>query len=142
MATAAAASPALAARTPYRVTLHQMECCNCNHGCGCQFAGYPDRGSCEFVIGFEIIDGRLGTVQLAGARGIVVCKYPGAIHQGNGKVTLFLDRALKPEQLVAVLEVQQEPIRDACRGRRRTCTSSIPRAGSCGATGACAPRAR
>jgi len=176
MATPAAASPALAARTPYRVTLHQMECCNCNHGCGCQFAGYPDRGSCEFVIGFEIIDGRLGTVQLAGARGIVVCKYPGAIHQGNGKVTLFLDRALKPEQVVAVsailsgqmggmpwealaatvtsfagpvlepiemtvsgthsryripgvLEVQQEPIRDAVSGQEKDVHIVYPKGG-------------
>jgi hypothetical protein len=102
MAATAAVSPGVAARTPYRVTLHQIECCNCNHGCGCQFAGYPDRGSCEFLIGFEIIDGRFGTVQLAGARGIVVCRYPRAIHEGNGKVTLFLDRTLKPEQVVAV----------------------------------------
>ena len=105
MATPASASPGVAARTPYRVTLHQMECCNCNHGCGCQFAGYPDRGNCEFLIGFEIIDGKFGTVPLAGARGIVVCDYPGAIHQGNGKVVLFLDRSLKPEQVQAVATI-------------------------------------
>lgn len=176
MATPAAASPALAARTPYRVTLHQMECCNCNHGCGCQFAGYPDRDSCEFLIGFEIIDGRLGAVQLAGARGIVVCQYPGAIHEGNGKVTLFLDRALKSDQVVAVsailsgqmggmpwealagtvtsftgpvlepiemtasgthsryripgiLEVQQEPIRDAVSGEEKDVHIVYPKGG-------------
>ena len=72
MATPASAAPGVAARTPYRVTLHQMECCNCNHGCGCQFAGYPDRGNCEFLIGFEIMDGKFGTVPLAGARGTLV----------------------------------------------------------------------
>ena len=88
----AAASPGVVARTPYRVTLHQIECCNCNHGCGCQFAGYPDHGSCEFLIGFEIIDGQFGTVPLAGARGVVVTKYPGALHEGKGEVVLFLDR--------------------------------------------------
>lgn len=105
MTTPAAASPGAATRTPYRVTLHQMECCNCNHGCGCQFAGYPDRDSCEFLIGFEIIEGRFGSVPLAGARGVVVCEYPGAIHEGNGKVALFLDRSLKPEQVDAVAAI-------------------------------------
>lgn len=105
MATPATASPGLAARTPYRVTLHQIECCNCNHGCGCQFAGYPDRGSCEFLIGFEMIDGKFGSVPLAGARGVIVCKYPGAIHEGNGTVVLFLDRRLKPEQVEAVATI-------------------------------------
>ncbi len=105
MATPAAGSPGVAARTPYRVTLHQIECCNCNHGCGCQFAGYPDHGSCEGLIGFEIIDGQFGTVPLAGARGVVVCKYPGAIHEGKGEVVLFLDRALKPKQVEAVATI-------------------------------------
>jgi hypothetical protein len=105
MSMPAAASPGVAARTPYRVTLHQIECCNCNHGCGCQFAGYPDHGSCEFLIGFEIIDGQFGTVPLAGARGVVVCKYPGAIHEGKGEVVLFLDRALKPKQVEAVATI-------------------------------------
>lgn len=105
MATPATASPDVAARTPYRVTLHQIECCNCNHGCGCQFAGYPDRGGCEFLLGFEIIDGKFGTTSLAGARGVIVCKYPGAIHEGNGTVVLFLDRRLKPEQVEAVATI-------------------------------------
>ena len=105
MAKPAPASPGVAARTPYRVTLHQVECCNCNHGCGCQFAGYPDAGACEFLIGFEIIDGKFGTVPLSGARGVVVCEYPGAIHEGNGKVLLFLDRSLKPEQVQAVATI-------------------------------------
>lgn len=105
MATPAAVSPGVATRTPYRVTLHQMECCNCNHGCGCQFAGYPDRGTCEFLIGFEIIDGKFGAVPLAGARGVIVCMYPGAIHEGNGKIVLFLDRSLKPDQVQAVATI-------------------------------------
>jgi hypothetical protein len=102
--TQAVAQPesAPAARTPFRVTLHQMECCNCNHGCGCQFAGFPDQAGCEFLIGFQIIDGKFGDVALDGARGVVVCKYPGAIHEGNGDVALFLDRSLRPEQLQAL----------------------------------------
>lgn len=105
MTTAATATPGVAARTPYRVTLHQIECCNCNHGCGCQFAGYPDHGGCDFLLGFEIIDGKFGNVPLAGARGIVACQYPAAIHEGNGKVILFLDRSLKPEQVQAVATI-------------------------------------
>jgi hypothetical protein len=105
MATPATASPGVGARTPFRVRLHQMECCNCNHGCGCQFAGYPDGGSCEFLIGFEIIDGKFGAVPLAGARGVLVSRYPGAIHQGNGAAVLFLDRSLKPNQVEALATI-------------------------------------
>jgi hypothetical protein len=102
-APAASAGPAAAgARTPYRVTLHQIETCNCNHGCGCQFAGFPDHGGCEFLIGFKIIEGGFGDVALAGAKGVIVCLYPGAIHQGNGNVALFLDRGLRKEQVEAL----------------------------------------
>lgn len=108
MAQATATSPASTtapARTPYRVTLHHLECCNCNHGCNCQFGGYPDLGSCEFMLGFQVIEGQYGKVSLDGAKFVVACMYPRAIHEGNGQVALFIDEQATPEQADAIATI-------------------------------------
>jgi hypothetical protein len=97
------------AKTPYRVKLHHIECCNCNHGCNCQFGGFPDKGACEFMLGFQVIEGRYGEVRLDGTKFIAACMYPKAIHEGNGKVALFIDDKATPEQtdaLTAILSGQ------------------------------------
>ncbi len=102
--TQAAAQPAAgpATRVPYRVRLHQMESCNCSHGCNCQFEGYPREGRCEFIVGAEVIEGRFGDVSLDGLRFVLACKYPKAIHEGNGTVALFVDRSARPAQVEAL----------------------------------------
>jgi hypothetical protein len=89
------------ARTAYRVRAISVEACNCAHGCNCQFGGTPNEGKCEFVIGYEVRDGRFGDVDLAGVRAVVAAKYPGAIHEGNGHVVLFLDERVSPRQTEA-----------------------------------------
>ena len=102
------AQPAIQApaRTQYRVTLHQIEACNCSTACNCQFSGYPDNGAgCEAIIGFEIIDGSYGSVSLGGVRAVVAMMYPKAIHEGNGRVAWFVDAKTRPEQRDALLTV-------------------------------------
>ena len=112
MAQATATSPMPSTtpiRTPYRVTLHHIECCNCNHGCNCQFGGFPDLGPCEFMLGFQVIEGQYGQVSLDGVKFVVACKYPKAIHEGNGQVALFIDEeaaAGQVEALTAILSGQ------------------------------------
>ena len=49
-------------KTPYRVKADSIEACNCQHGCNCQFGGYPNEGKCEAIIGFEVKAGRFGNV--------------------------------------------------------------------------------
>lgn len=108
MSPATAASPASSTaptRTPYQVSLHHIECCNCNHGCNCQFGGYPDKGPCEFMLGFQVIEGRYGNVRLDDAKFVVACMYPKAIHEGNGRVALFIDQAATPEQIDALTTI-------------------------------------
>jgi hypothetical protein len=89
-------------QTPYRITVHLIECCNCNHGCNCQFAGYPDHGNCEFLQGGEIIEGRFGDVSLGGVRWVTAIAYPGAIHEGNGRVALYIDEKASDQQFSAL----------------------------------------
>ncbi|MBI4262926.1 MAG: DUF1326 domain-containing protein [Acidobacteria bacterium] len=93
------------ARTLYRVKAESVEACNCQHGCNCQFAGVPNEGKCEFIIGYEVKDGRFGDVSLNGLRAVVAAKYPNAIHEGNGHVVLFVDDKASQEQTDAIVSI-------------------------------------
>lgn len=84
---------------PWRLTVHNMEACNCSNGCGCQFNGFPDYGGCEAIVGYEVIAGHYGDVDLAGVRAVFAGKWPKAIHEGNGKGVLFIDASARPEQV-------------------------------------------
>ena len=94
-----------AARTAYRVTADSIEACNCQHGCNCQFAGVPNEGKCEFIIGFAVKEGRFGDISLDGMRAAVVAKYPNAIHEGHGHVALFIDEAASEDQTTALATI-------------------------------------
>ena len=100
-----AAAQANAGKTPYRVKAESIEACNCHHGCNCQFAGYPNEGLCEFIIGYEVKDGRFGKVSLKGVRAVVALKYPKAIHEGHGRGVLFVDQKASPEQVNALAAI-------------------------------------
>jgi hypothetical protein len=88
-------------RTPYRVKAMSVEACSCAHGCNCQFDGTPNEGICEFVIGYDVKEGKFGQVDLRGMRAVVAAKYPGPIHEGRGQVVLFVDQQARPEQVEA-----------------------------------------
>jgi hypothetical protein len=99
------AAPATGVRAPYRITVHNIEACNCSHGCGCQFSGFPDKGGCEAFIGGEVKEGKYGEVDLAGMRYVIACMYPKAIHEGNGKVALFIDARATEAQFDAMVMI-------------------------------------
>jgi hypothetical protein len=100
-----ASTPGVATRAPYKVAVHHMECCNCSHGCNCQFEGYPNAGKCEFLIGWQVIEGRFGAIVLDGVRFIVAAMYPKAIHEGNGRVVLFVDAKARQDQVQAIAAI-------------------------------------
>lgn len=108
MSQAPAASPDQAAtdgHTPYRIKVHNLEVCNCNHGCGCQFAGFPDHGGCEALLGYEVIEGEFGDVDLTGARTVIGAKWPGAIHEGGGHVVMFVEEDASDEVVEALATI-------------------------------------
>lgn len=117
--TKAKKSPARAkdGKTPFRVKAESIEACNCQHGCNCQFAGYPNEGKCEFIVGYEVKDGKFGNVSLKGVRAVVAAKYPKAIHEGHGHVVLFIDEKATQEQVNAFATILPERWAE-CRGRR------------------------
>jgi len=89
-------------RTSFKVKAMSLEACNCAHGCNCQFGGFPNEGNCEFLIGYEVRDGKFGKVDLNGVRFVVAAKYPKAIHEGGGHVALFIDEKATAEQVGAI----------------------------------------
>jgi hypothetical protein len=91
--------------TPYKLRLDQIESCNCPPNCPCQFAGLPTYGGCHFLLGFRVQQGMFGPVMLDGATFVVICMYPGAIHQGNGRAALFVDQSLRVEQIDAIFHI-------------------------------------
>jgi hypothetical protein len=97
--------PATGLHTPWRITVHNIEACNCTPGCNCQFTGFPDAGKCEAMIGGEVQEGRFGDVQLAGVRYVIACMYPKAIHEGAGKVAVFIDERATPAQAEAMATI-------------------------------------
>jgi hypothetical protein len=107
MGQSAAASESIASgiRTPWRMTVHNVEACNCSPGCNCQFTGFPDKGNCEALIGGEVKDGTYGNVSLAGVRYVIAFIYPKAIHQGGGNVALFIDERATREQADALAAI-------------------------------------
>jgi len=84
---------------PYRLKVHHLEVCNCNHGCGCQFGGFPDFGTCEAIIGIEVIEGNYGAIDLAGLQVVIAVNWPKAIHEGNGTAVMFVDESASDEQV-------------------------------------------
>ena len=92
-------------RPTYRVRAQSVEACNCAHGCNCYLGGTPNEGICEFIIGYDILEGRLGDVDLRGVRAVVAAKYPNAIHEGHGHVVLFVDQGASPEQVTALVTI-------------------------------------
>lgn len=91
----------------WSLSMHHIECCNCSHGCGCQFAGFPDSesGGCEAMLGFEVISGHYKELDLSGLKMVFAAMWPKAIHEGNGKGVLFIDSAANEEQVTALATI-------------------------------------
>jgi hypothetical protein len=88
-------------KVAYQAKVDWIEACNCQHGCNCQFGGYPNEGKCEFLLGFVIKEGHYGDVSMNGVRAAVAMQYPKAIHEGNGHVVLFVDDKATAQQAEA-----------------------------------------
>ena len=101
----ATANPEAPSRTGYRLRAKQMEMCNCDYNCNCQFGGFPNHGSCEFLMGLDITDGHFGDVSLNGVKVAFGAKYPKAIHEGNGHVVLFVDESATDEQVESLVSI-------------------------------------
>lgn len=83
------------------------EFCNCDFGCGCNFAGFPNSkdGSCRALVGMDIREGSCGDVDLGGVKAVGIIEWPKAIHEGNGKTVFIVDPATTDEQIEALSQI-------------------------------------
>lgn len=76
--------------------------CNCDYGCPCNFNALPTTGDCEGQWTWHVEHGHLGGVTLDGLNFSVAADWPGAIHEGNGEATVFVDDRADEQQLEAI----------------------------------------
>ena len=91
----------------WRMKAKYYEACNCALGCPCNMSGLPTHGFCEGSIAFQVVDGERDGVSLKGAKVAGSVKWPGAIHEGNGNMAVFIDgNAEQKDALVQILTAQ------------------------------------
>lgn len=91
--------------TPWQIKATELVNCNCAYGCPCQFSALPTHGHCEAVTCMEISEGHFGDVTLDGLRFGAIFQWPKAIHEGNGRVQLFIDERASDAQRDAILKI-------------------------------------
>lgn len=91
----------------WRIRAKYYEACNCAYGCPCNMNGFPTHGHCDGTICFLVVEGERDGVDLAGAKVASAAMWPGAIHEGNGKLAVFIDATdEQAEALGAILTAE------------------------------------
>ncbi len=82
-----------------------VEACNCDHGCPCNFNGFPTYGFCRALVLFHIRNGNYGDTDLSSLDVVCAFSWPKAIHEGNGTCQLFITKNSSEEQRNAILSI-------------------------------------
>lgn len=82
-----------------------LQACNCDYGCPCEFSAPPTMGFCDGMGAWRIERGEHDGLSLDGLGLAFAAKWPGAIHEGNGSVCLFVDEKASPEQRAALIAI-------------------------------------
>lgn len=91
----------------WRIKARYYEACNCDLGCPCNMSGFPTHGHCEGTVSFEVTEGERDGVDLSGAKVVAGVAWPGAIHEGNGKMAVWIDAdEQQRDALVSILTAQ------------------------------------
>ncbi|HJR58311.1 MAG TPA: DUF1326 domain-containing protein [Vicinamibacterales bacterium] len=93
------------AAADWQVQGQYYETCNCDFVCPCvpaQLMVKPTKGSCIFVMAFQIERGRFGAVPLDGLGFIVVGVTPEEMGKGNWSVGVVVDERATAEQRDAI----------------------------------------
>ncbi len=93
------------AGTKWNLEVENVQSCNCDYGCPCNFNGYPTHGNCEALVGYRVRKGKFGTTKLDGVAFALGAWWPKAIHEGNGIGRYYIDSSATAEQRTAVEEI-------------------------------------
>jgi len=93
----------------WRIKAKYYEACNCAFGCPCNMNGFPTHGFCEGTVSFEILEGDRDGLDLAGTKVAAAVKWPGAIHEGNGNMAVFIDAPENLRESVVAILTAEDP---------------------------------
>jgi hypothetical protein len=85
----------------------EINSCNCNWGCPCQFNSLPSHGHCRAILGVRIEQGHFGEVRLDGLAFVSLIAWPGPIHFGKGEATAIVDERADDRQRSAILTIMK-----------------------------------
>ena len=74
-------------------------------GCPCDFNARPTHGGCQGLVGMRITKGHFDKVKLDGLMFAATVDFPGALHEGNGKMQPIIDERATPEQREALFNI-------------------------------------
>jgi hypothetical protein len=89
----------------WQLTGHVLIACNCDWGCPCNFNAKPSRGHCEGGWIWVIGRGHVDDVSVDGLAAAVFADWPGAIHEGGGRASCYLDERASDPQRAALTRV-------------------------------------
>jgi hypothetical protein len=89
----------------FRVNGDVLIACSCDWGCPCNFNAPPSKGFCEGGWIWMIENGQLDDVNLGGLGVALFAKWPGAIHEGGGRATSYIDARADAAQRAALSRV-------------------------------------
>lgn len=91
----------------WRMKAKYYEACNCALGCPCNMNGFPTYGKCEGAVAFQVTEGDKDGVDLSGTKVAAAVKWPGAIHEGNGVMAVFVDASEEQrEPMISILTAE------------------------------------
>lgn len=79
--------------------------CNCDWGCPCNVNGRPTHGDCEGGWLWSINQGSVDGVDLRGRAVAVFADWPGAIHDGGGQASAYIDDGANDDQAAVLTRV-------------------------------------
>jgi hypothetical protein len=93
------------AKTKWQLRGLYLDSCNCDWGCPCQFNAKPTHGNCEGLSAIHIIEGRYAKVKLDGINFIWIGSWPGSIHEGHGRASIYIDDKATEEQFTELSKI-------------------------------------
>lgn len=93
----------------WNLKANYYEACNCAHGCPCNMNGFPTHGKCEGTVAFQVTEGSREGVDLGGAKVALAVQWPGAIHEGNGKMAAFIDGTTEQQSALVAILTAEDP---------------------------------